>query len=160
MKYDKSVFCDASGKKVVVGLFEEFDRPDRKFRPPFKLADWKQVFLDARDPSEYEAAMRLVGDWDHWLLIRNHPFIAPYIDKWHEELEVKLRSESIKKMVALSGQPGGTAAAKWLAEKGYAVEKQPKKRGRPSSKETHVEEKEEVVDDDMVRLGLRVVGGK
>lgn len=159
MKYDKSVFCDDTGKRVVVGLFEEFDRPDRKFRPRFKLADWKETFLEARDPSEYEAAMRLVGDWDHWLLIRQHPFISPIIDKWHEELEIKLRSEAIKKMLYHANQPGGTAAAKWLADKGYSVDAPKKKVGRPISKEAPIEETTEHAED-LVRLGLRVVGSK
>ena len=156
MKYDSSLFCDSQGKKVVVGLFEEFDRPDRKFRPPFKLSDWKQVFLDCRDPSEYEAAMRLVGDWDHWLLIRNHPFISPVVDGWHKELEVKLRSEAIKLLVGHAKQQGGTAAAKWLADKGYATDVVKRGRGRPKHKEEEVERVEDV-HEDMARLGLRAV---
>lgn len=156
MKYDKSVFCDSQGKKVVVGLFEEFDRPDRKFRPPFKLSDWKEVFIQSHDPSEYDAAMKLVGDWEHWQLIRNHPFISPYVDNWHKEMEVMLRSEAIKLMHQHARQQGGTAAAKWLADKGYATDVVKRGRGRPKHKEEQPE-REEDVHEDMARLGLRAV---
>lgn len=155
MSYDKSKFLDRMGKKVVVGLFEEFDRKDRKFKAPFKLADWKNAYIDSRDPTEYSAAMKLVGDWEHWLLIRNHPFIKPYVDSWHKEMEVKLRSEAVEAMRTHAKSQGGIAAAKWLAEKGYDK----KQVGRPSTKENHLDNESEThVSSDMERLGLRVVG--
>ncbi len=119
---DRTKFLDGSGKRVVLQLFKEFARVDVKFKPVYTLQEWKEVFLDCRDPSEYSVAMALLGDWDHWLEVRNHPIIKPHIDKWHSELEVKLRSEAIQQMKAHAKQPGGTAAAKWLADKGYAQE--------------------------------------
>jgi hypothetical protein len=154
---DRTKFLDENGRKVVVGLFEEFDRPDRKFRPITKLADWKSVYLDSMDPSEYRVAMTLVGDWEHWQLIRNHPFIKPVMDKWAEELEVKMTSEAISRMRHHATQQGGAASAKWLAEKGYAT--QPKKKvGRPSTKEET--KPEDSIEEDAARLGLKLVGGK
>jgi len=154
---DRSKFLDAMGKRVTVGLFKEFYRPDRKFKPITTLVEWKQIFLECRDPSEYEAAMALVGDWEHWLEIRNHPLIKPEVDKWHQELAVKLRSEAIKNMVKHAAAPGGTAAAKWLADKGY-VDMDKKKVGRPITREEEKEDSSPVADD-MARLGLRVVAG-
>lgn len=157
MKYDKAKWCDESGKKVVVGLFKEFDRPDRKFRPVCSLADWKETYIQCMDPSEYKAAMALIGDWEHWTLIRNHPFIKPTMDKWAEELAVKMHSEAIDRMRYHATQQGGGAAARWLAEQGYSDT--PKvKRGRPSTKEVVPENND--VSGDLARLGLRVVGGK
>lgn len=158
MKYDKSKWCDDGGKKVVVGLFEEFDRPDRKFRPVCKLADWKDTYLSCMDPSEYKVAMTLIGDWEHWTLIRNHPFIKPVMDKWAEELEVKMKSEAIDRMRHHATQPGGGAAARWLAERGLTEE--PKRgRGRPKHVEVKQPEQDETMED-MARLGLKLVGGK
>jgi len=156
---DRTNFLDGSGKRVILQLFKEFCRSDVKFRPIYTLQEWKEVFLDARDPSEYEPAMLLLGDWEHWLEIRNHPLIKLHVDKWQAELEVKLRSEAIKQMKSHAKQVGGTAAAKWLADKGYASETAKKGVGRPK--------KEEVVPivptgrlaGDMARLGI-VIGGK
>lgn len=153
MSYDRSKYLDDSGKRVVVGLFEEFDRSDRKFRPLFKLADWKQPYIESRDPSEYSAAMKLIGDWDHWQAIRTNSLISPIIDKWHQEMLVLIQSEAIKAMVVHSKLQGGTAAAKWLAENGWE-EKTPKKRGRPVSKEVPTDTTALDISKDLERLGL------
>lgn len=161
MAYDKSKFIDGGGKRVTVGLFKEFGRPDMKFKPWASLEDWKQVFLDCRDPTEYKAAMTLVGDWGHWQDIRNHPTIKPHVDRWHEELAVKLQSEAVVAMVGHAKQQGGTAAAKWLAERGWAVEGSKKPVGRPKKEPEGVDSDavEKRVVGDLKRLGL-VVGGK
>lgn len=156
---DKTKFLDGSGKRVVLGLFKEFARPDVKFKPVYELSFWKEMFLECRDPSEYRPAMELLGDWEHWQEVRNHPIIKPHVDKWQAELEVKLRSEAIAQMKQHAKLPGGTAAAKWLADKGYASAEPKKPVGRP----TKVVEEAPVptgrIAGDMARLGI-VMGGK
>lgn len=141
----RSKVVDASGRNVVLGLFKEFKRPDVKFEPIYTIPQVKEMFLEARDPSEYAAAMTIVGDWDHWLMLRNHPNLKGLVDKWHEELQVKLRSEAIRDMVRHSKAQGGTAAAKWLADKGY-IDMDKKPVGRPKKDtepkpQPHIEEK-------------------
>lgn len=156
---DRTKFLDGSGKRVVLQLFKEFARPDVKFKPVYTLQEWKDVFLDCRDPSEYSPAMALLGDWEHWLEVRNHALIKPHIDKWQAELEVKLRSEAIQQMKQHAKQPGGTAAAKWLADKGYAQEGTKKAVGRPKKEEVEVAPSTARIAGDIARLGI-VVGGK
>jgi hypothetical protein len=156
---DRTKFLDGSGKRVVLQLFKEFARVDVKFKPVYTLQEWKEVFLECRDPSEYSVAMTLLGDWEHWLEVRNHPVIKPHIDKWHSELEVKLRSEAIAQMKTHAKQPGGTAAAKWLADKGYASEGVKKPVGRPKKEEEVPTPSLGRIAGDMARLGI-VVGGK
>ena len=156
---DRTKFLDGSGKRVILQLFKEFSRVDVKFKPIYTLQEWKEVFLECRDPSEYSVAMTLLGDWDHWLEIRNHPTIKPHVDKWHTELEVKLRSEAIQQMKVHAKQPGGTAAAKWLADKGYAQEGVKKGVGRPKKEEVIPTPSMGRIAGDMARLGI-VVGGK
>lgn len=159
MSYDKTKFLDGSGKRVITGLFKEFARCDVKFKPWATLEEWKEVFLECRDPSEYKAAMTIVGNWDHWNEIRNHPTIKPHVDRWHEELAVKLKSEAILAMVAQSKQPGGTAAAKWLASKGYTEGVKPVGRPQKEAPKEDVAKTTARVSGDAARLGL-VVGGK
>lgn len=156
---DRTKFLDGSGKRVVLQLFKEFARPDVKFKPVYTLQEWKDVFLDCRDPSEYSPAMALLGDWEHWLEVRNHALIKPHVDKWQAELEVKLRSEAIQQMKQHAKQPGGTAAAKWLADKGYAQEGTKKAVGRPKKEEEVVAPSTARIAGDIARLGI-VVGGK
>ena len=88
---DRTKFLDGSGKRVILQLFKEFARPDVKFKPVYTLQEWKDVFLDCRDPSEYQPAQMLLGDWEHWLEVRNHLLIKPHIDKWQVELEVEVQ---------------------------------------------------------------------
>jgi hypothetical protein len=158
-RFDRSMFLDGSGKEVVVQLFKEFKRYDTKFTPPFTLKQWKDIFLEVKDPTEYAFAMETVGDWDHWQRIRNHVNIKPHVDRWQQELAIKLKSEAVQQMKKLATQPGGTAAAKWLADKGYTQE-ETRKVGRPSSKTEQPPEDHSVrMAKDAARLGL-VVGGK
>lgn len=164
MKFDyskiKEKVVDSYGRKVVLSLFHDFKRSDAKFEPMFTLEDWKVSFMECADPTEYSAAMRCIGDWEHWLLIRNHPRIKPVIDGWHKELEVKLRSEAFKSMVVHSRDKGGAPAARWLAEGAYAKDVL----GRKSSKKEEQEVRDHIAESlasDMERLGLTVVkGGK
>lgn len=156
---DRTKFLDGSGKRVILQLFKEFARTDVKFKPLYTLQQWKEVFLDCRDPSEYAPAQLLLGDWDHWLEIRNHPVIKPHVDKWQVELEIKLRSEAIAQIKTHAKQPGGTAAAKWLADKGYAQEGTKKPVGRPKKDEEVLTPSLGRIAGDMARLGI-VVGGK
>ena len=161
MKYDydsiKDKVIDAYGRRIVLSLFSEFVRTD--FTPLWSLHnDWKPVYLDAADPTEYDAAMRLIGDYDHWLAIRTHPKIAPIIDKWAKEVEVKLRSEMVREMAKHAKKPNGAAAAKWMAEGQFM---------RRVLKNKHDKQEEQEVagavadrlSEDMERLGLKVVSG-
>lgn len=141
---DRSKVTDRHGKNIILGLFKEFVRPDVKFKPIYTIPQVKQMFLDSRDPSEYSAAMEVVGDWDHWLTLRNHPNLKGHVDKWLQEMEVKMRSEAIQQLRMHAKAPGGTAAAKWLADKGYVEEKVKVGRPRKVQEEkdhSHVEEK-------------------
>lgn len=156
---DRTKFLDGSGKRVILQLFKEFARPDVKFKPVYTLQEWKDVFLDCRDPSEYSVAMLLLGDWEHWQDVRSHALIKPHVDKWQAELEVKLRSEAIQQMKSHAKQPGGTAAAKWLADKGYALEATKKALGRPKKEEVELPPIPSRIAGDMARLGI-VLGGK
>jgi len=150
---------DTYGRRVVLSLFSEFSRTD--YTPLWSLyKDWKPIYMEAEDPTEYEAAMRLIGDYEHWLLIRSHPKIAPIIDKWAIELEIKMRSDAVRKMVRHSASNQGTAAAKWIAEGGFTMRDKRSKKGKEEEREI-TEVLSERLHEDMTRLGISVVkGGK
>lgn len=148
---------DRYGRKVVLSLFKEFKRTD--FTPLWSLqSDWKRIYLEVSDPTEYETAMCLIGDWEHYNVIRNHPKIKPIMDKWAKEVEVKLRSQSILKMVKHASAPNGASAAKWLAEGVFMQRVLKNKEDKAAEQEMRAEISERIADD-MERLGLRVIGG-
>lgn len=157
MTYDyeanKAKLCGPNGVRLTSGLFQELsDNP----LAPFKLSDWKRRYVEIADPSDYDAAMELIGDWDHWqLLLENRP-VAEHINKWRLEVEVKLRSRGIKDMTKHAKQPGGAAAAKWLAEAGFAMRDKRKPKDKEQDDAAAKEAKASVAAD-AKRLGLTVV---
>lgn len=148
---------DSYGRRVVLSLFSEFKRTE--FEPLWSLKkDWKRIYLEAEDPTEYEAAMRLIGDWDHYQLIRNHPKIKPVMDEWAKELEIRLRSNATRSMLKHAKAPNGAAAAKWIAEGGFTGRDLRKKNNKQEEEEVRTEINERVAKD-MERLGLALVAG-
>jgi len=116
---------------------------------------WHDIYVSLRDPSEYKPAMELAGSWAKWKKVREKH--EETINSWAEEVEALLASEAIEAMKAHAQQPGGTAAAKWLAEKSY---KGAKGVGRPKQIKTPVEapsDSERVLQD---AKRLFVVGKK
>lgn len=98
----------------------------------------KRLYLDCSDPTEYEFAIRVFGDWPHWQRLAGAPFFRPHIEQWRDELEIKLRSEAIRTVKNASDKADITSA-KWLAEKRW--ERTGGKRGRPSNEEVQREKK-------------------
>lgn len=116
----------------------------------------KRLYLDIADPTEYEFAQQCFSGWNHWQRICNKTkALAPYIEEWRAELEVKLRSKGVKNLIkeATSTNKGAMQAAKWLADKGWAD----KRAGRPSNEQVDGEIKSQArikaaVADDLERI--------
>lgn len=153
----RDIVVDPYGRRIVLSLFEEFKRTN--YKPLWSLRkDWYATYMECADPTEYSTAMALIGDWEHYNLIRNHPKIKAIMDKWAKEVEVKLRSQSIMKMVKHASAPNGTTAAKWLAEGAFMQRILKNKEDKAAEQEVRDEIAERVAGD-MARLGLTVVAG-
>jgi hypothetical protein len=120
-------------------------------KPIFKLSEWRQTYVDIADPTDYRAALVLIGDWEHWqwLLSKCEAF-AKHVAAWREEVYVKLASEGVAQLRKQAKTDKGAAAARWLADKGFV----PKNKGRPPKDKQH-----EVLDlgrvtSDLKRLGM------
>lgn len=101
-------------------------------------AQLRQEYLEARDPTEYLFVQKssILEGWEHWKFVLKSPYCRPDIDKWREELEVKLRAEALAEIVKSSKGEKGFQAAKFLLERGWD-----KKRGRPSKEELEGEKR-------------------
>jgi hypothetical protein len=148
---------DGFGRKVILSLFTEFQRTE--FEPIWSLhKDWKPIYMACNDPTEYETAMRLIGDWDHYQAVRNYPKIKIVMDKWAREMEIKIRSEAVRNMFHHSKQPNGAAAAKWVAEGSFMQRVLKNKEARQA--EADIQEGiSERISADAERLGLRLIAG-
>ena len=164
------VLKDSVGRFLTASLFREQynTNADRKEYPPiFTLKDqsyddpkyghlisFKQVYLQLSDPTGYLAALELLGSWKHWQKLCTAPWFQKHLAEWQDELEVKLKSEGIRRIYdASQADPlKGYQASKYLAEKGWEP-----KRGRPTKAEVDKEKKiqaklTEALDDDLERI--------
>lgn len=121
----------------------------------------RKTFVSLGDPTGYKWAMMYLGDYEHWkVLLKCRWFRAAY-EEWLNELKVKIRSEALDtiRLIASEGLPAQSlVAAKYLA----SFEWEKASRGRPSKAELQGELKRaaevlKVEDDDMERIGLRLV---
>lgn len=170
----KSKFKDDRGRLYTVSLFLEIkykgdtalytlDEYDREYEGK-TYPSIKQLYLEMEDPTEYEFAKKYFFSWQHWLKIcANKQLRENYINAWREELEIKLRSQGIKKMVLKSGSDTRESmqASKWLAERGWDK----RRAGTPSKAEVARETKIQAginseIDTDYERLKLVVKNDK
>jgi hypothetical protein len=115
-KLNKHLVTDSLGKGLTIALFHETNDGRTDIKSIWSLKDWKEVYLDLLDPTEYEPAMYLLGDWLHWKRIADASACAPFIAQWREELKVKMKSLAIAELRKQAKGKMGTAAAKWLVE--------------------------------------------
>lgn len=98
----------------------------------YDLTQFHDTFIELGDPTEYKAAIKLVGTWQEWERIkRDWPMFQNHITLWKEELDVKLKSEAIERINKLA-ETEHYQANKWVAEEGYSKQSGA---GRPSKRE-------------------------
>lgn len=109
------------GRKYSKQLFKQFNTGDCV--PIYDLDEFHQVFLEEADLTEYRAAIRLVGTWTEWQRIKRDWYDFPkMIEAWKDEVETKLRSQALDKLVDLmaSARPETAASiAKFIAQSSW-----------------------------------------
>lgn len=170
--YDKSSeFTNASGAYLLTSLFVDFGRNHEgaryclgpKDHPSGKYINLHKAYLDMEDATEWDFAHKYFANWEHWTMICNSPRIAPYIENWRRELEIKLRSRALKEIVNVAQEGGNRAfeANKFLVSSGWLSadeKKETKKRGRPTKESVKNKavrefiEHGEQIDEDFAKL--------
>ena len=165
--FPREVLRDHIGSYRTQSLFLESNKSRLDPIMTLKELDWewkgrllpslKKMYLDLADPTEYSVAIEVFGSWTHWNRILENKLIRTEIHKWREELEIKLRAEGIKALRATAKEEGskGTAAAKFLADRGWDK----RKAGAPSKEETVRERKVQAavhndLEEDAERIGM------
>lgn len=143
-KPDKSKFKDTAGKYITQNLFLEHSYDTEKAVYTFADEDkeyngviypsLRKLYLEIADPTEYEFANTYLWGWEHWQRIAANKVLLERIERWREELEVKIRSQAVGSMLKMTS--GNFNAAKWAADGHWNV-----KRGRPSKEEQERERK-------------------
>lgn len=119
------------------------------------------VAMVPNDPTEYEFAQTVFGSWEVWDKIQRAPQIAPFVKKWRNEVEIKVKSQAIQ-AIAEEMKTGGRSsfsAAKLLLEKGWLDKdnaSQAKKKLAAKEQEQQDKEALMLLSDDAERLGIKV----
>jgi hypothetical protein len=148
---------------VVNGGQEKFYPVFSLYKPVEGFIDAHQTFLDFKDPTGVLWAERYLGSVEHWNRLCEASWFDLELSQWRRELDQMLTAEAIQKVIEIAKGDGAQAlsAAKYLAEQGWV-----KTRGRPSKAEMSAElkkatKKMEEHEEDMARIGLKVIkGGK
>jgi len=133
-------FKDSQGRWLTTGIFKETAMGETKFLL-YTLEEAKKNYLDCDDVTGYEYATKYLGGWKHWLALHRSPALAPHLEDWTEELEVKIRAEAIKRIASLSTGAQGYQASRYLADKGWKVKKAGRTTKDAIKKEARVQSK-------------------
>jgi hypothetical protein len=164
---DRSILKD-SMSRYRTNLFLEFNTTRHETMPPLytmREEPYKGLpsayLIYMTSDSEYEAAMKLVGSWNHWQrLLKCKPFMEgpedaynwTGLNAWREEKAVKDKAEAYNQL-KISAAQGNVQAQKLL----YEADKQGTKRGRPSKDEVRKAaaaeaERDQRITNDLKRL--------
>jgi hypothetical protein len=136
-----------NNRRLTVALFKELSVTPH-IPTIFSIDEWRKVYVDIADPTDYKAMKTLLGDWEHWKLIVENQTIAPIVEQWRNEVNVKLKSEGIASVRKLAASKDSAAKVLIMNE----WDKTQAKRGRPSKKQEQPELHRHGAD--AARLGL------
>lgn len=148
----RSLFVETCGVEGAQPVYTLYDFDKDGYTSLYRL------YMELADPTEYEFAVRYLHDWKHWQALIVAEWFKPYVTRWREELELKMKSQLLRRVMddALSSGRDGQSAAKFLLEKGWGDKAT---KGRPSKDQVR-EAAERMatdqirVDSDFQRLGL------
>lgn len=83
--------------------------------------------------SEYEAAIKLLGNYQHWTKLKRCTWFMPYVEEWNAELVLRESALAKAKLVALTEAGNVTAARTLLNTKKIAGVGKPKAKGKRTS---------------------------
>jgi hypothetical protein len=107
-------------------------------------------YLNTADPTEYRFAVKHLGSWAKWEALCSKEPIKDLIENWRRELEVKLRSEALQRIMEVASNEGtrdSLQANRYLLEANYGNKD---KVGRPSKQAALAEAKKIVQHQNQV----------
>lgn len=166
---DRGILKDSMGR-YRTNIFYEFNKTRHEEYPPLytmREETWAGLpsayLIYMLSDSEYEAAMKLVGSWNHWQrLLKCKPFMEGSdesgswvgLQQWREEKRIQEKAHAFNQL-KISAAQGNVTAQKII----YDGEKENAKgRGRPSKAEVAKAAKEQAVQEESVKKDLARLG--
>lgn len=156
-RYTKSLFYETTLADKSTVVYSLKDEDHKGFPSLYKL------YMAEMDPTEYRFANKHLQDWQHWCILCELSWFKPYVERWRQELDLKIRAEALSRILneANSDRRESLSANKYLLEKGWVTTSKDKV-GRPS-KEKIRSEAERLFKthsrpaNDLTRLGINII---
>ncbi len=124
----------SSGQRRTRALFRETcmasDTPVASIgKQPGALIPMRELFLEfvPNDPTEFEFAELVFGDYAHWKMIADAPWMSDVLAEWRMICDVKRKSEAFKAVLEeAKGGRSSFTAAKYLIEEPWKDKRNPK----------------------------------
>lgn len=141
-----SKFRNASNARYLRSLFYENGTEDKsvvlytlKDEDYLGYPSLYRLYMETADPTEYEFATQYLDGWEHWKMMTQCTWFIPFVARWREELDLKIKSKSLRvvqKEADDSKSKNSFAANKMLIERAWE-KSGPKVRkvGRPTTEE-------------------------
>jgi len=94
-----------------------------------------RLYMEAEDLTEWDFADEYTGGWGHWKQLCGCLWFKPYIQRWREELELKIRGAALRriKSEAKTTSRNAYTANKFLVDAGWRQKEENKNtKGRPT----------------------------
>lgn len=135
-----SKFKNSTGLRLLMGLFYETQGADKssvvytlKHEDHMGYPSLYRLYMETGDITEYRFAIAHLDGWEHWKQLCKCKWFQEYVASWREELEVRLASQNMDRIIntARSSDQNAYAASKWLLERAEKVTGK-SKAGRPT----------------------------
>jgi len=161
-----SKFRNVSGTRYLKALFFEYN-PDKsvvvytlKDRDHEGFPSLYRLYMEAEDVTEWEFANQYLDGWEHWQMLCECNWFKPYVERWRQELELKLRARALARIMKEAATTSKNAynANKYLSNAEWRGPEEAKaKRGRPSAAKIKEEaqrivDAENLIKDDYTRI--------
>ncbi len=141
MEVDKTKLRDSRGRPLTQSLFLEvgyntefavYTQKDEDYEYKGKVyPSLKRLYLEHEDPTEYDFACTYLLGWEQWQRICANKVFTKMVERWREELELKIRAQAVRDIMNTSATEKGFQASKWLADRGWDK----RAAGRPSKED-------------------------
>lgn len=161
----KNKFKTPQGVLYLRGLFFEETGADKstcvytlKDEDHMGFPSLYRIYMEMEDPTEWRFANEALDGWKHWQSLCEASWFQKYLNRWREELELKMKGRALVEIQATASNPDSKNhynANRFLLEGGWK-DKPSGKRGRPSKEEikneAHRQISREVEDLKRIRL--------
>jgi predicted DNA-binding protein len=153
MHLTRQLFYETTNSDKSTVLFTLKDKDHHGFPSLYRL------YMETNDPTEWRFATTYLDNWSHWETLCACAWFKDYLYRWRKELELRLKSENLARLMALASSSSREAstASKYLIEKGWEPREPFSGKGRPSKQQVkeqafQIAQNKLKIDDDFKRI--------